>query len=215
MKLDLHVHSRYSYDSLLNPGTIIKMAKKRDLDGVAIVDHNTIRGGIETLKLNDDLDFQVIVGAEIKTEYGDIIGLFLNEEIRNRKLIEVLEEITLQGGLSVLAHPYRQYSFPEALIDSVDVIEGFNARSTKEANEKGYALGARFNKPMIAGSDVHLSFEIGKGVTLVNSQIRESLKNGDTTIYGSESNYYLVHSISVAIERVKFWKTRQQDITTL
>ncbi len=206
MKFDLHVHSRYSYDSLLNPGTIIKMAKKRDLDGVAIVDHNTVRGGIEVLKVNDDSDFHVIIGAEIRTEYGDVIGLFLNEEIRSRKFGEVIEEIKLQGGLSVLAHPYRQYTFPERLIDSVDIIEGFNARSTKEDNERGYALGARFNKPMIAGSDVHFSFEIGKGITFVNSQIRESLIKGETRIYGDESYYYLVHGMSVAIEKVKSWK---------
>lgn len=102
MKFDLHIHSKYSYDSLLRPGTIIKVAKKKGLDGVAITDHNTIRGGVEVLKVNKDDDFVVIVGSKIKTECGDVIGLFLTDEIRSRVFADVVGEIRSQGGLTVL-----------------------------------------------------------------------------------------------------------------
>ncbi len=82
MMFDLHIHSKYSHDSYLSPPQIIKIAEKRGLDGIAITDHNTLKGGIETSKINNKDDFIVIVGSEIKTEYGDVIGLFLNEEIK-------------------------------------------------------------------------------------------------------------------------------------
>ena len=73
MRYDLHVHSKYSYDSFTSPEKIIKVAKKRGLDGVAITAHGTIKGGIEAPKIHKDKDFQVIVGAEIKTEYWGMI----------------------------------------------------------------------------------------------------------------------------------------------
>mgnify|MGYP000277021311 CR=1 FL=1 len=203
MKFDLHIHSKYSYDSFLSPVRIIKVAKKKGLHGVAITDHNTIKGGIEALKINEDEDFQVIVGAEIRTEYGDIIGLFLEDEITTNKFEEVIEEIKSQGGLSVLAHPYRQYKFPEEIIDKVDLVEVFNARSRKADNERAYELAKKFKKPQTAGSDAHLVFEIGRGITIVNSEVREELREGNTTIEGGESSYYLVHGLSFVVEKIK------------
>lgn len=203
LKFDLHIHSKHSYDSFLNPEKIIKIAKRNGLDGIAITDHNTIKGGIEALKVNDEEEFQVIVGAEIKTEYDDIIGLFLNEEIRTRRFEEVIEEIKSNGGLSVLPHPYRKYKFPEEIVDKVDLVEAYNSRSKKEGNEMAYELAKKFKKPMTAGSDAHLGFEIGRGRTIVNSEVKEALKNGETEIEGKESNYYLAHGLSVAMEKIK------------
>lgn len=201
MNYDLHIHSKYSYDSFLAPERIIKIAKKKGLDGVAITDHGTIRGGVETLKLNKEKNFKVIVGAEIKTEYGDIIGLFLNEEIKTTTLGDVLDEIQSQGGLSVLAHPYRQYEFPEKIVDKVDLIEGFNARSRRKLNEKAYELGLQLKKPMTAGSDAHSSFEIGNGIIKV--ACIEDLMVQKADVYGKETNYYLSHGISFVSEKSK------------
>ena len=201
MNYDLHIHSKYSYDSFLAPERIIKTAKKKGLDGVAITDHGTIRGGVETLKLNKDKNFKVIVGAEIKTEYGDVIGLFLNEDIKTTTFVDVLDEIKSQGGLSVLAHPYRQYKFPEKIIDKVDLIEGFNARSRRKINEKAYKLGLKFKKPMTAGSDAHSFFEIGNGVVKIESV--EDLMVQKADFNGKETNYYLSHGLSLFNERLK------------
>ena len=203
MKFDLHIHSKYSYDSFLSPEKIIRIAKKKGLDGIAITDHNTIKGGMEACKINKNKDFQVIVGAEMKTEYGDIIGLFLEDEIRTRMFEEVIEEIKSQDGLSVLAHPFRQYKNPEGIVDRVDLVEAFNARSRKADNERACELAKKLKKSVIAGSDAHLSFEIGKGRTIVNSEVKGELKKGETEIEGDESNYYLVHGLSVSMEKVK------------
>jgi predicted metal-dependent phosphoesterase TrpH len=202
MIYDLHIHSKYSYDSFLSPEKILKIAKKRGLDGVAITDHGTIKGGFETFKENRDSNFHVIVGAEIKTEYGDLIGLFLNEELESNKFSKVIEEIKSQGGLSVLAHPYRQYKFPEKFVNEVDIIEGFNARSKIEDNVKALKLAKRFGKPIIAGSDSHAGFEIGRGKTIIECQesIYQESFTRNLNIEGKESNYYLSHGLSIINE---------------
>lgn len=207
MRFDLHIHSKYSPDSFLQPEKIIKVAKKKGLDGVALTDHNTLKGGLEALKINKDTDFEIIVGSEIKTEYGDVLGLFLNEEIEDHSFDNVIDEIRSQGGISVLAHPYRQYNTPEEIVDKVDLVEGFNARSKLLQNVKSLKLADTFNKFMTAGSDTHVYFEVGKGTVSVDENIEKSLKKGSTKIEGKESNYYLVHSLSVLTEKIKLLKS--------
>ncbi len=205
MKFDLHVHSKYSYDSNLSPEKIIKFAKKKGLNGVAITDHNTILGGIETSRINKDKDFHVIVGEEIKTEYGDIVALFIREEITARNFEDVVDEIKNQEGLSVLAHPFRHFKSPEKIINKLDLVEGFNARSKAEDNLKAIEIAKRYNKALCAGSDAHFSFELGMGRTIANEEIEEALRNGDCEIEGKESNYYFVHGLSVSMEKIKGW----------
>ncbi len=203
MIYDLHIHSKYSPDSLLKPERIIKVAKNKGLNGIAITDHNTLKGGLAASKINKDPDFEIIVGSEIRTEYGDILGFFLNEEIEGRIFENVIDEIKSQGGISVLAHPYRHYNTPEEIITNVNLVEGFNARSKSVCNIKSLTLANKFNKALTAGSDAHLYFEIGMGSIITEENIEKSLKNGKTKIKGKESNYYLVHGLSVLIEKMK------------
>ncbi len=204
MMFDLHIHSKYSYDSYLRPPEIIKIAKKRGLDGVAVTDHNTIKGGVETSRTYNRDDFVVIIGSEIKTEYGDIIGLFLNEEVKSRIFIEVVEEIMNQDGLVVLAHPFRKrIKFPIKLLKYIDLIEVFNARSPKDLNVAAKELASNFKKPMTAGSDAHFGFEIGRGITIMDNEIKETFKKEGVNIVGKESNYYFMHGLSVIMEKLK------------
>jgi predicted metal-dependent phosphoesterase TrpH len=202
MRYDLHIHSKYSYDSLLSPSKILKIAKKQGLDGIAVTDHNTISGGLSTQKENRDPDFEVIVGAEIKTEYGDVIGLSLNEEISSRCFLEVIDEIRSQGGYSVLAHPYRQYSSPEKIIVRVDFIEVFNSRSSFFQNQKSQMLAKEANKKITAGSDAHCSMEIGNGICFVESG-HFNLESCPVLCKGKETNYFLSHGISYTNEKIK------------
>ncbi len=204
MMFDLHIHSKYSPDSNLSPVNIIKMAKKSRLAGVAVTDHFTIKGGIETSKSNNNSDFIVIVGSEIKTEYGDVIGLFLNEEIKSRIFMQVVEEIKDQGGLVVLAHPFRKgINFPIDLLKHIEFIEAFNARSAGRLNVRAQELAKKYKKKITAGSDAHLGFEVGRGRTIVSDNIKDALLEGRTKIVGEESNYYLVHGLSILSEKIK------------
>ena len=204
MKFDLHIHSKYSFDSFLNPAEIVKIAKKKGLDGVAVTDHNTIKGGIETSKINNKDDLIVIVGSEIKTEYGDVIGLFLNEDIKSRQFVQVTKEIKDQGGIVILAHPFRKCNIPIELLKHVEVIEAFNARSSRNLNVDALKLAKEFKKPMTAGSDAHICFEIGRGRTIASYDIKSALAEGRTEIEGEESNYYLTHGSTILLEKIKY-----------
>ena len=152
---DCHIHSNYSHDSLMRPGRILKRAKKAGLTGVAITDHDTIRGSLEARKLEKGIGVTVIPGAEILTDSGDIIGLLVNEEIRSRRWDDVIDEIREQGGVSVLPHPYRSHPNVLELAKAVDLIEVWNARSTVEQNERALQLAGRLQKPGMYGSDAH------------------------------------------------------------
>ena len=140
-KADLHIHSKYSGlmkymgltfpDSVEEPKNIIRSAKKRGLDIIAITDHNTIRGGLETKKLEKEYGVKVIVGSEIMTKEGELLGLYLNEEIpKGLTAEETVEKIHEQGGLAVAPHPYSPIC--HALGDRIfnlklDGVEVFNA----------------------------------------------------------------------------------------
>jgi len=196
MILDLHIHSKYSFDSILEPKKIIQISKKKGLNGIAITDHNTIEGGVKAKKINRDSDFLVIVGAEIGTEVGDITGLFLTDEIRSKKAMEVIEEIKGQGGLSVLPHPFRGHTIiGDELLKRIDLIEGFNARSSNDQNLRAQNLAKKYEKPSIAGSDAHFGSEIGLGKTCIegctSATLREDLLHNKIKIEGVQSPSYL------------------------
>jgi len=166
LTFDSHIHSSYSLDSIFHPKFIIKLAKLKGLGAIAVTDHDTILGGIKT-QLHANSNLLVITGCEVKTEFGDLIGLFLNEELRSRKFEEVVDEIRDQGGLAVLPHPYRRKILPpETLLKKVDLIEGFNGRTSVELNQKGLMLAKSLGKPAIAGSDAHIPYEVGLATTI-------------------------------------------------
>lgn len=208
MNFDFHVHSAYSRDSALDIKKIIKVAEKRGLSGVALTDHETIIGALKAKSIARD-NFVVIIGSEIKTDKGEIIGLFLNEEIKSREFTGVCDEIKDQGGIIVLPHPYRNNKLnPKELVHNVDIVEILNGRTSKELNYRAQILAKEFDLPFIAGSDAHTSLEIGRVQTIFEEpifdieDIRRQLLNGEIKVSGRESPYY-VRMLSVGIGRYK------------
>ena len=165
LSLDFHTHTHYSYDSMMRPEKILRIAKERGLNGIVISDHDTIRGGLACAKLNKDPAFRVIVASEIKTNVGDITALNIKEEIYERNFSDVVAETKRQGGLILLVHPYHHHKLSEINFDGVDLIEGYNAREFAENNRKAVELAKQMNKPVVAGSDSHLYGEIGNART--------------------------------------------------
>jgi predicted metal-dependent phosphoesterase TrpH len=187
---DFHIHSKYSYDSLLSPEIILKRAVSKGLDAVAITDHNTIKGSIIAKLITQD-SLLIVNGAEIATNYGDLIGLFLNEELHSRIFEEVIDEIRDQNGLVVLPHPCRRKKFPPPhLLGMIDIFEGINARNSDVYNINAQKLSQQLKKPMIAGSDAHTIFEIGNAWTSIpNKQnldedmLRKMILNGQNHLF--------------------------------
>jgi len=158
---DFHIHSKYSHDSLMSPESIVKRAKKVGLTCIAITDHGTIAGGVEGKKVAGRYGVEVIVGAEIKTDCGDIIGLNLNEEIKVTDWHEVIRVVRSQGGIVVLPHPYHDHTCVKEIAQCVDFIECWNSRCTTEENSNAELLAISSGKKIIYGSDAHSLSEIG------------------------------------------------------
>lgn len=161
-RFDIHSHTTYSCDGNLAPVHLIELARRAGLSAIAITDHNTLKGA---LKAQQDFSGKcplIIPGEEIRTEYGDIIGIFLSEEIKSRVFAEVIDEIRDQGGLSILPHPMRRKIFPPVeQIARINFIESINSRTSQEKNGAALRLATELKIPGIAGSDSHFSWEVG------------------------------------------------------
>jgi predicted metal-dependent phosphoesterase TrpH len=180
----------------MDPKTILKVAEKRQLDAIAITDHNTIRGGVITHKTCRKNSIIVVIGSEISTNLGDIIGLFLNEEIKSRNVHEVIDKIKAQDGLVLIPHPFKTKILQTiGLIDNVDLIEGYNSRHPPTAEQVNILKG--MNKPLVAGSDAHFPKEIGLSRTVTyyeldgEEDVRKALLQEKIEIQGSPSPFYL------------------------
>jgi len=210
MIFELHIHSKFSVDSLISPEGILKTAKIRGLNGVAVTDHNTIKGGLEAQRINNNGEFMVIVGAEINTDVGDVIGLFLNEEIKSRMFLEVIDEIRSQDGVVVLPHPFRGHKLSDELISAVDAIESFNSRTGIGANQRADELVKKCKKISVAGSDAHFLSEIGLGSTLVDCSNLDDLKSailaGKASAFTTQQSRTYLQNCS---QLVKSLKTRR------
>jgi len=190
-KYDLHIHSYFSSCSFMKPAKILRIAKKRKLNGVAITDHNTIKGGLEAKRLNKDKNFEVIVGAEIKTKIGEIIGYYLKKEIKQRDPVKVIKEIHRQGGFAVIAHPFSHGWIRKHLkvdlkeLKGLDGVEAHNARNMF-AWENFYAVLAaeKCNLAKTGGSDAHFYHEIGRGYTLFSGSLKSAVKKRKTYAAG-------------------------------
>ena len=205
--VDFHVHSIYSFDSLMSPREILREAKMKGLRGIAITDHNTIEGAIEAQKLNRDPELTVIIGAELKTEVGEIIGIFLKNGIFSKKIREVIDEIHSQGGLVILPHPYkykRTIFSDKSILEKIDFIESFNSRCTPKQNRKAQLLAESLNKPGVGGSDAHFLPEIGNAKTEVTKDFfnRAMALRSIISVKGKRSPFYF-QILSQVIKRTK------------
>jgi hypothetical protein len=200
----------------MSPREILREAKMKGLRGIAITDHNTIEGAIEAQKLNRDPELTVIIGAELKTEVGEIIGIFLKNGIFSKKIREVVDEIHSQGGLVILPHPYKYksaLSLDKSILEKIDFIESFNSRCTRKQNRKARLLAESLNKPGVAGSDAHFLQELGNAKTEVTKDFlnRVITRGSIISVKGKRSPFYF-QILSQVIKRTKkFYKILQPD----
>lgn len=188
MRYDLHMHTCHSKCSNLKPEIILKLAKKHNLDGIAITDHNEIKGAFQVKKLNKDKDFEVIVGEEISTNYGDVLVYYLNKKINVVDFYEVIDEARKQNALVTIAHPFRttlinnhKFQLPiEKVKNKIDAVECFNARTLPGDNKKAIEAANKLKIAKTAGSDSHFFFEIGTACTIFEGSLRKALKEKTT-----------------------------------
>jgi len=174
LKLDLHIHSQYSEDGTGTIKEIIKTLQKKELNGMAITDHNTVEGGLKALKMAPK-DFVVIPGIEISTADGHIIGLDVKKNIpRNKSIGETVELILDQGGIPIVPHVFRNMSGIKLanlkkISKKIPAIEVFNACSVPQTNLKTGKLAEKYRFGGVGGSDSHHPGYVGYAYTTINS----------------------------------------------
>lgn len=165
IRVDLHLHSEHSFDSRTTLSEIVDRCREAGLDRIALTDHNTVQGALELARLFPEL---AIVGEEVKTTEGEVIGLFLPAEVgAGLSPEQTMDRIHEMGGLTYLPHPLdrRRYHFtPDRLVElapRVDIIETYNTWCEADANQAAAELAAELGKVAASGSDAHAAGELG------------------------------------------------------
>ncbi len=174
LKLDLHIHSKYSEDATGSPKEIIKLLQKKGINGMSITDHNTIEGSLKATKLSPK-NFTVITGIEISTIDGHIIALNVKENIpKNLSVEETIERIIDSGGIPVVPHLFRSMSGIKKSklrknLNKISAIEVFNACSIPQSNLKTMKIAKHYKLGGTGGSDTHIPEYAGYGYTIIDT----------------------------------------------
>jgi hypothetical protein len=170
---DLHMHTNHSHDCATDPEALLDHCIAQGLGAVAITDHNEVSGALEAAALGKPIT--VIVGEEVKTSQGEVIGLFLRERIeRGLTMDETIAAIQDQGGLVYMPHPFdRMHTIPDPatllrVLDSIDIFEVYNSRLLFDAfNDDAMRFAAKYNLIQAAGSDAHVLQGIGTALNQI------------------------------------------------
>lgn len=213
MKIEMHVHTRFSKDSLLPLHILLFMCKIKKIKCIAITDHNEIKGAIKAKEIFAKHKVNVIVGEEILTKQGEIIGLFLNRKIeKNLTAKETIQEIKKQNGVVYVPHPFDkkrnktvlQYEQIIANKDDIQLIECYNGRNIeKEYGIKQGEIAKKIGKIKVVGSDAHTWFEVGRNTMEISDfdTQEEFLNNIKSAKFNTKKCIKLAH-IFTKIDKV-------------
>lgn len=174
IRLDMHMHTEYSRDSRVLLTDFARLCREAELGAVCITDHDTIEGGLRLREM--DTGLQVIVGEEITTADGELVGLFLSKPVppglTAAKSVDLIHD---QGGLAYVPHPFSRNRrrhlrrrVLEAVAPSLDIVEVFNAREVaSSSNVQALAFAREHDLPGGVGSDAHRQVEIGRAYVSV------------------------------------------------
>jgi predicted metal-dependent phosphoesterase TrpH len=192
VKADLHVHTNYSYDSLITPEELVFYAKKRGLTAVAVTDHNRVDGA---LKIARETDFLIIPGTEVSSQDGHIVGLNVQEPIpKGLGVDETVDRIHAAGGLAVACHPFALFkgSLGKHATAKFDAVETVNASAFpfKRSVRKAEEIADCFGLPRVAGTDAHYGPQIGYAYTLIDAEssvdaVAKAIADGQCQPFGS------------------------------
>lgn len=167
MRADLHLHSRHSPDSSLEPREIARLAKSRDLKAVAITDHNTVGGHAAMADACKTEGLLFLPGIEVTSNEGHILAYGVNSAPQaGRSAVETIEEIHALGGIASAAHPERVYtglSVGAVRASKFDAVEVFNSQSLSSHNAHARKVAEELRLPVTGGSDAHQPYRVSMG----------------------------------------------------
>jgi len=195
-KADLHIHSDHSDGLASIPEIMEYVARQTDLSVIAITDHNTIEGALLAKSLSDSYDFDVVVGSEVSSSEGHILGLFLTEDVAaGMTPAETISAIEEQGGVAIIAHPFSSKGvfgplgrnvFADAVNEGAfRALEVYNSLPFLVlANRVAARLAGGHGIATTGGSDAHVLEAVGKGYTVFRGSsvddLRQSIDNLET-----------------------------------
>ncbi len=205
-KADTHVHTKYSGftkyslaqfpESISEPETVIKNAIRKGIDVLCITDHNTINGALKAQQYAAGIsEIEIVIGEEISTAEGEMIGLFLHEQIDpGLGAEETIKLIHDQGGIAIAPHPFSPHCHclkQKVQYLDLDGIEVFNAihrdpYSNRLASRKSITNG----KASTGGSDAHSVEMVGNAYTTFPGSSADELRTSilrKNTFFGGET----------------------------
>jgi len=219
----MHVHTSYS-DSSASVNEVLEEAQRKGLDGIAITDHDTIRGAYEALRRRNRLI--VIPGQEVKTKQCEILALGIRRRIeKDLPVLKALKKIHAQQGLAIVPHPtvpffsgLKEKEMKSLPIDGIEVFSSITPLSWYFLR-KNLKLAHKVGVPIVAGSDSHSAKTVGDAYTIIRCEdrsIREILravKLGQTSIGGGPSRLsFKLRIIGNAIPHIIFKIFKNKNI---
>jgi predicted metal-dependent phosphoesterase TrpH len=208
LRIDPHVHTLAS-DGVDDVETVIRGGVAAGLDAIAITDHERMDAALAGAEMaaHHGWPIEVIVGEEISTRGGHLVGLYLTERIRPWHSMKTsIAMIHEQGGLAIVAHPLVPYPLCasgrtiRSLMDEADPIyhpdalEGFNPTTARMRwSRRAPALAEELGIAAVGGSDAHKAANVGSTSTVVRragpdesveAAFRRALRERDTAWQG-------------------------------
>jgi hypothetical protein len=185
-RADLHIHSKYSSDAFASAKDILKEADKKGLDVISITDHDTVRAFEDVQKIANDFKVKVVMGQEISSKEGHIIGVFIKKEVPKKlSALETIKEIHSQGGLAIIPHPTDKIPLGISLGELKNIYKEADGIELVNSSPLGWLISEKIKKmnsdvfhlAPIGGSDAHILRQVGLGHTVFVGKTQEDLFN--------------------------------------
>lgn len=173
LRVEFHCHTIYSKDCLMRVENLLAACRRKGIDRIVITDHNTTDGAFEAQKIDSQ---RIIIGEEIKTQKGELLAAYLQEEIPpGLTPMETIARLREQGAYISVSHPFDQLRSGHWQVNDlleisplVDAIEIFNARCmSADFNRQAAKFAEQHEIVGTVGSDAHAAFEIGRAAMLL------------------------------------------------
>jgi len=194
------VHSEASEDGVSSIRDIVKSAKEKRLDGVAITDHDLPLKRDKAIELSGEMGFLLIPGVEITTSSGHLIVLDPRRNFCiNTPFLEAVKTAIADGSVVIIPHPTDPLSHGvgEMIVKSSlpysPPLEVMNASTLHRYNISAARLADKLNLAKLGGSDAHWAPAVGDAFTIIESQdqtvdaILDAIKKGRTQAQGNET----------------------------
>lgn len=197
---DLQVHTDASPCSRAAPAAVVTAAISRDLDGIAVTNHDTL-DGVAAVQAAAPDELTVIPGVEVTTTQGHLLALDIEDPPPQGDPLSVIDQIHDRGGWAILSHPFdrlrEHYDTDlDALGSAVDAVEVLNSRCLRaQYNEHARAFAREHDLPVTGGSDAHFPMEVGRAYTTTtcDGPLTEALRRGETSS-GGRAGYLSGHA---------------------